>query len=44
MVQYADITGEVMDYLLPELKVIGRYGVGVDTIDWTPPRNAASSW
>lgn len=33
VVQYADITGEVMDYLLPELKVIGRYGVGVDTID-----------
>ena len=33
LVQYADITAEVMDYLLPELKVIGRYGVGVDTID-----------
>lgn len=33
VVQYAEITGEVMDYLLPELKVIGRYGVGVDTID-----------
>lgn len=33
LVQYADITPEVMDYLLPELKVIGRYGVGVDTID-----------
>lgn len=33
MVQYAKITAEVMDYLLPELKVIGRYGVGVDTID-----------
>ena len=33
VVQYADITAEVMDFLLPELKVIGRYGVGVDTID-----------
>lgn len=33
LVQYADITAEVLDYLLPELKVIGRYGVGVDTID-----------
>lgn len=33
IVQYADVTAEVMDYLLPELKVIGRYGVGVDTID-----------
>ncbi len=33
VVQYADITAEVMDFLLPELKVVGRYGVGVDTID-----------
>lgn len=33
LVQYADISAEVMDFLLPELKVIGRYGVGVDTID-----------
>lgn len=33
VVQYAQMTAEVMDFLLPELKVIGRYGVGVDTID-----------
>ena len=33
VVQYARIDAEVMDYLLPELKVVGRYGVGVDTID-----------
>lgn len=33
VVQYATIDAEVMDYLLPELKVVGRYGVGVDTID-----------
>ncbi len=33
VVQYARIDAEVMDFLLPELKVIGRYGVGVDTID-----------
>ena len=31
--QYATIDGEVMDFLLPELKVIGRYGVGLDTVD-----------
>lgn len=31
--QYATIDAEVMDYLLPELKVIGRYGVGLDTVD-----------
>ncbi|MGL5246616.1 MAG: C-terminal binding protein, partial [Brooklawnia sp.] len=33
VVQYAEITADVMDFLLPELKVVGRYGVGVDTID-----------
>lgn len=33
IVQYARVDAKVMDYLLPELKVIGRYGVGVDTID-----------
>lgn len=33
VVQYARVDAEVMDFLLPELKVIGRYGVGVDTID-----------
>ncbi|WP_177232205.1 C-terminal binding protein [Agromyces sp. CF514] len=32
LVQYADITAEVMD-ANPTWKVIGRYGVGVDTID-----------
>lgn len=31
--QYATIDAEVMDFLLPELKVIGRYGVGLDTVD-----------
>lgn len=31
-VQYAAITGEVMD-ALPGLKAIGRYGVGVDSVD-----------
>ncbi|GAA2184724.1 C-terminal binding protein [Brooklawnia cerclae] len=33
VVQYAKVDAAAMDYLLPELKVIGRYGVGVDTID-----------
>jgi D-3-phosphoglycerate dehydrogenase len=32
LVQYARITGEVMD-ALPRLRAIGRYGVGVDTVD-----------
>ncbi len=32
LVQYAPLTAAVMD-ALPELKVIGRYGVGVDTVD-----------
>ena len=32
LVQYASITGEVMD-ANPTWRVIGRYGVGVDTID-----------
>lgn len=32
VVQYASITAEVMD-ALPELKVVGRYGVGVDSVD-----------
>ena len=32
LVQYSQITAEVMD-ALPELKAIGRYGVGVDSVD-----------
>ncbi|WP_062208367.1 C-terminal binding protein [Demequina oxidasica] len=32
LVQYAQITAEVMDGL-PDLKVIGRYGVGIDSVD-----------
>lgn len=32
LVQYAPITAAVMD-ALPELRAIGRYGVGVDTLD-----------
>lgn len=32
VVQYVQITAELMDQL-PNLKAIGRYGVGVDTID-----------
>ncbi|WP_411733261.1 C-terminal binding protein [Paeniglutamicibacter sp.] len=32
VVQYAPITARVMD-ALPKLKAIGRYGVGVDTLD-----------
>ncbi|PFG34214.1 C-terminal binding protein [Sanguibacter antarcticus] len=32
LVQYAAITAEVMDGL-PDLKVVGRYGVGVDSVD-----------
>lgn len=32
LVQYAQITGEIMD-ALPNLKAIGRYGVGVDSVD-----------
>ncbi|WP_372594509.1 C-terminal binding protein [Actinotalea sp.] len=32
LVQYARITAEVMD-ALPDLKAIGRYGVGVDSVD-----------
>jgi D-3-phosphoglycerate dehydrogenase len=32
LVQYAQITAEVMD-ALPRLRVIGRYGVGVDSVD-----------
>jgi len=32
LVQYAQITAEVMD-ALPQLRAIGRYGVGVDCVD-----------
>ena len=32
LVQYAQITAEVMD-ALPQLRAIGRYGVGVDSVD-----------
>jgi len=32
VVQYAQITADVMDRL-PELRAIGRYGVGVDSVD-----------
>lgn len=32
LVQYASITAEVMD-ALPSLRAIGRYGVGVDSVD-----------
>ncbi len=32
LVQYAQITAEVMD-ALPLLRVVGRYGVGVDSVD-----------
>ncbi|NUU16415.1 C-terminal binding protein [Cellulomonas humilata] len=32
LVQYAEITAEVMDSL-PRLRVVGRYGVGVDSVD-----------
>src|SRR5699024_9500008 len=32
LVQYAEINAEVLD-ALPRLKAIGRYGVGVDTVD-----------
>src|SRR6185369_17894230 len=32
LVQYAPITARVLDNL-PALKAIGRYGVGVDTVD-----------
>ncbi|MDO5661450.1 MAG: NAD(P)-dependent oxidoreductase, partial [Brachybacterium sp.] len=32
LVQYAPITAQVMD-ALPDLRAIGRYGVGVDTVD-----------
>lgn len=32
LVQYAPITAEVMD-ALPQLRAIGRYGVGVDSVD-----------
>lgn len=32
LVQYAQISAEVMD-ALPHLRAIGRYGVGVDTVD-----------
>jgi len=32
LVQYAQITGEVMD-AMPRLRAIGRYGVGVDSVD-----------
>lgn len=32
LVQYAPITAEVLD-ALPQLKAVGRYGVGVDTVD-----------
>ena len=32
LVQYAQITAEVMD-ALPRLRVVGRYGVGVDSVD-----------
>jgi D-3-phosphoglycerate dehydrogenase len=32
LVQYAQITAEVMD-ALPHLRAIGRYGVGVDSVD-----------
>lgn len=32
VVQYAEITAEIMD-VLPRLRAIGRYGVGVDSVD-----------
>jgi len=32
LVQYASITGDIMD-ALQDLRVIGRYGVGVDSVD-----------
>jgi D-3-phosphoglycerate dehydrogenase len=34
LVQYAPITAKVLD-ALPKIKAIGRYGVGVDTVDVT---------
>ena len=32
LMQYAQLTGEVLDQI-PGLKAVGRYGVGVDTVD-----------
>ena len=37
------INAAAMDAALPRLKVIGRAGIGVDTIDVPPPARAASS-
>ena len=43
LTQYARITAKVLAEL-PELRMVGRYGVGYDIVDVGPPASAGCGW